>query len=56
VNTVKVFNILGKEVYINNLNGVQGYFSIRLPQLAKGTYIVTIIGRDYQKSEKIAVQ
>jgi hypothetical protein len=56
INQVKVYNMFGKVVLINNINGTQGYFSIRVPQLAKGTYIVNIVGRDFQKSEKIFLQ
>jgi hypothetical protein len=56
INKVKLYNMFGKEVYMIDVSGAQGYFSIRLPLLAKGTYIVNLSGKDFQKAEKIIVQ
>jgi hypothetical protein len=51
-----VFNSSGKEVYRNNLNGVQGYFSITLPELAKGIYLVSLSGKNFNQTKKIIIQ
>jgi glucose/arabinose dehydrogenase len=56
VESLRVFDTGGKEMYGSNLNGRQGYFSIQLPTMAKGMYFVTIQSKDYNKTEKIIVQ
>jgi glucose/arabinose dehydrogenase len=53
---LSVFNANGKEVYRSNLNGRQGYFSIQLPNLARGIYFVAIQGKDYNKTERVIIQ
>jgi hypothetical protein len=56
VERIKVYDNGGREMYSNDLNGRQGYFSIQLPSLAKGIYFVAIQGKDYMKTEKIVIQ
>jgi len=56
VENLKLYDAGGKEIYFNNLHGGQGYFSIQLPNLAKGMYFVNIRGDNYNKTEKIIIQ
>jgi glucose/arabinose dehydrogenase len=56
VESLKLYDAGGRELYSNNLNGRQGYFSIQLPNVAKGMYFVTIQGRDYKTTERIIIQ
>jgi glucose/arabinose dehydrogenase len=56
VESLKLYSSEGKEMYSNNLNGRQGYFSIQLPALPKGIYFVAIRGKDLNKTERILIQ
>lgn len=53
---MRVFDAGGRQLFSQDLNGRDGYFSVQLPALQKGVYYVQLNGKDYQKSEKIIVQ
>ena len=45
-----------KPILTKEMNGVNGYFSIVIPALQKGMYIIQLTGRDFQKNKKIVIQ
>lgn len=56
VEKINVFTLDGKEMFKSSFNGRQGYFSVQLPNLARGIYFINILGKDYIKTEKIIIQ
>ncbi|HEX5023926.1 MAG TPA: T9SS type A sorting domain-containing protein, partial [Agriterribacter sp.] len=56
VDKIQLFNASGKLVFSSNMQGANGYFSIALPALQKGVYIIRLTGRDLEKNQKIIVQ
>jgi glucose/arabinose dehydrogenase len=56
LNSLSIFNSAGKEVHKNNLDGMQGYFSIQLPGLAKGIYLVNVVGKNFYQTKRIVIQ
>ena len=56
VDKVQLFTVAGKPVLTKEMNGVNGYFSIVIPALQKGMYIIQLTGRDFQKNKKIVIQ
>lgn len=56
VEKINVFTLDGKEMFNSSFNGRQGYFSVQLPNLTRGIYFVRILGKDYNKTEKIIIQ
>ena len=53
---VQLFSVAGKPVLTKEMNGANGYLSIVLPDLPKGMYIIRLIGRDFQKNQKIIIR
>ncbi len=52
IESIRLFNSIGKEVYSKSIGGRQGNFSIQLPVLIPGTYIVhsrTLTGNQQHK-------
>ena len=56
VERVVVTNSSGLQVFSRVMNGATGYFAIDVPALQKGVYMITIAGKDFQKTEKIVIQ
>ena len=56
VERVIITNTMGVQVVARELNGTTGFFTVELPVLQKGMYIVRVAGKDFQKTEKIMVQ
>lgn len=56
VDKVTVTNTSGLQVLSREMNGTTGYFAIDVPTLQKGVYIIRIVGKDFQKTEKIIIQ
>jgi glucose/arabinose dehydrogenase len=56
IDKVQLFTVAGKPVLTKETNGANGYFSIVLPALQKGMYIIQLTGRDFQKNQKIIIQ
>ena len=56
VERILVTNISGQQVLSKKMNGMTGYFTIEIPSLQKGIYIIRIAGKDFQKTEKIVIQ
>ena len=56
VEMVRVVDAGGREVYRSNTGGRQGYFSVQLPSLPAGIYLVAIQSRTFTKTEKIIIQ
>ncbi|RYZ13695.1 MAG: T9SS type A sorting domain-containing protein, partial [Sphingobacteriales bacterium] len=56
VERVIITNTMGVQVASRELNGMTGFFTVDLPVLQKGMYIVRVAGKDFQKTEKIMVQ
>jgi glucose/arabinose dehydrogenase len=56
IEQLSIYDITGKQVYTNALNGRQGYFFIQLPNIAGGMYFVTLRGKEYTKTTRIVVQ
>jgi glucose/arabinose dehydrogenase len=56
VERVEVFTITGQQVHVKDMSGASGYFTVPIPSLQKGTYLVRLTGRDFQQTEKIVVE
>lgn len=56
IDRVQLFTVAGKPVLTKEMNGASGYFSIVLPALQKGMYIIRLTGRNFQKNQKIIIQ
>ena len=56
VERVIVTNSTGLQILSRQMNGITGYFTIEVPSLQKGVYIIRVSGKDFQKTEKIVIQ
>lgn len=56
VERVVVTNTNGLQVFSREMSGTTGYFTIEVPSLQKGIYIIRVAGKDFQKTEKIVIQ
>lgn len=56
VERIFVTNTTGVQVMSKEMNGATGYFTIDIPVVQKGVYIVRVAGKDFQKTEKIVIQ
>ena len=56
VEKVVLTNSNGAELFAKDVNGASGYFTVTLPILQKGIYIVRVAGKSFQHIEKIVVQ
>ncbi len=56
VEKIKITNTNGAELFAKDINGTSGFFTITLPVLQKGIYIVRVTGKSFQHTEKIVVQ
>jgi len=56
VEKVRVVGLGGQEVYAKDMNGAEGFFTIGLPALQKGFYVVSVQGRDGQSTGKILIE
>ncbi len=56
VERITISNTTGVQVVAKELNGTSGYFTLDLPVLQKGIYIIRVAGKDFQKTEKIVIQ
>jgi glucose/arabinose dehydrogenase len=56
IERIIVTNTTGVQVLSKEMNGATGYFSIDIPVLQKGVYIIRVAGRDFQKTEKLMIQ
>ena len=56
VEKIKITNTNGAELFAKDINGTRGFFTITLPVLQKGIYIVRVTGKSFQHTEKIVVQ
>jgi hypothetical protein len=52
----RISSLSGQEVYNRDMNGAEGFFSIALPSLQKGFYIVSLAGKGEQFTTKILVE
>lgn len=56
VEQVNITGMDGQTVFAKQMNGVDGYFSIVVPSMQKGFYLVQIITNGRRQTEKILVQ
>lgn len=56
IEKIDLFSFDGRHVYSKLMNGVSGYFTIPLPALQKGMYLVRLTGKAFQQTEKIVIQ
>jgi hypothetical protein len=56
VEKVVLTNTNGAELFAKGVNGATGYFTVTLPVLQKGIYIVRVAGKSFQHTEKIVIQ
>ena len=56
VERVIITNTTGLQLLSKEMNGARGYFTIPIPALQKGIYIIRVSGKDFQQTEKIIVQ
>lgn len=56
IDRISIFTITGHQVHVATMNGVSGYFSVPLPVLQKGIYVVRLAGGDFQGIQKIVVE
>lgn len=56
LNRVQLFSVAGIPVLSKEMNGAKGYFSVALPALQKGMYILRLTGRDFQKNQKVIIR
>jgi len=56
VEEITLFSLAGNRIFTRKMNGVNGYFSITLPSLQKGTYVIRIGGKNFQKNQKIIIR
>ena len=56
LNRVQLFSVAGIPVFSKEMNGAHGYFSVALPALQKGVYIIRLTGPDFQKNQKVIVR
>lgn len=51
-----ITDIAGRVVYTDNTSGRQGFFTIQIPALTKGVYLVNVLSNRSIQSQKIMVQ
>jgi glucose/arabinose dehydrogenase len=56
VERISITSTTGIQLLSKEMNGTSGYFTITLPALQKGIYIIRVAGKDFQKTEKIVIQ
>lgn len=56
VDRIDIYTMEGKPVHTKTLNGLSGYFSVSLPSLNKGVYLVRTSGKSFHRTDKIVVQ
>ncbi len=56
VHLIRVFHSGGRQVFSQNLNGFTGEKLVTLPSLAKGVYVVEILGKTQSQMQKIIIQ
>lgn len=56
IEEMHVYTIQGQQVFAKNLNNSNGFFSVNLPGLQKGTYIVRLRGKSILKTQRIIIQ
>lgn len=56
IDKIEFFTPDGKQVFSKNMNGISGYFSVALPSLNKGMYLVRLASSEFQQTEKIFIQ
>jgi glucose/arabinose dehydrogenase len=56
VERVIIINTTGVQVLAKEMNGATGYFTMDIPAVQKGIYIIRVAGKDFQKTEKIMIQ
>ncbi|PZR29526.1 MAG: hypothetical protein DI535_02095 [Citrobacter freundii] len=56
VEKLRISSLSGQEVYSKDLNGADGFFSIGLPSLQKGFYVVSVVGKGEQFTAKILIE
>jgi glucose/arabinose dehydrogenase len=56
IQKIDVFTPDGKRVHTKDINGQSGYFSIPLPALQKGMYLVRLTGNGFGQTEKVFIQ
>ncbi|MFT3700777.1 MAG: PQQ-dependent sugar dehydrogenase [Agriterribacter sp.] len=56
VDEITLFGLAGNRVFTRKMNGLNGYFPITLPSLQKGTYVIRIAGKNFQRNQKIIIR
>lgn len=56
VETIMVSTLSGQELYKKAINGTEGFFTINLPSLGKGFFIVTVFGKTERTTTKILIE
>lgn len=56
VEKITVVSMDGRMVLAKTMNGTDGYFTLPLPSLQKGVYLVQVAGKGFQQTEKIIIQ
>ena len=56
VERIIVTNTNGVQLFSKEMNGTTGYFTVEIPSLQKGFYIIRVAGKNFQKTEKIVIQ
>jgi glucose/arabinose dehydrogenase len=55
IDKIEIYSLEGKQVHTRRMNAARGYFSIQLPTLQKGMYIIKLTGADFQKTERFII-
>lgn len=56
IQEIRLVNSEGRQVWSIQMNGAQGFFSVQLPTLPKGVYLMRLETRDRVQAEKIIIQ
>lgn len=56
VEKIRVLNINGQELFVKAMNGTHGFFTLTLPSLQKGFYIVSVVGKNAVFTDKILIE
>lgn len=56
ISTLRLYSIQGKEVFSKNFNNSSGYFTVSLPSLQKGMYVVRLTMNGVVRNQRIIVQ
>lgn len=56
IEKINIYTADGKQVFVKNVNNVNGYFSVPLPYLQKGIYIVRLISKGNEKNQRVIIQ